>query len=57
MIQMGKMYYWRFKGEKAYRFGFTSEANWPLIRMGCWNGDYSHGTIVDINDIEYKNYD
>lgn len=50
------MYYWRFKGEKAYKFGFASRLPNGFYRMGLWNGDYDHGPIVDINDIEYKKY-
>ena len=46
--------YWRFKGEKAYRYGYPTRIEKGLIRMGCWNGDTTHGTIVDEKDIEVK---
>ncbi len=50
------MCYWRFKGEKAYRFGYATEASGGLYRMGFWNGDYSHGPIVDPCDVEVRPY-
>lgn len=46
--------YWRFKGELAYRFGYVTEAGRGLYRMGFWNGDTSHGPIVDPEDIEVR---
>ena len=46
--------YWRFKGEKAYRYGYPTPATKGLIRMGLWNGDDSHGPFVDLCDIEIK---
>ncbi len=48
------MCYWRFKGEKAYRFGYATDAGRGLLRMGYWNGDDSHGPIVDPQDIEIR---
>ena len=47
--------YWRFKGEKAYRYGYATHEGRGLYRMGLWNGDTSHGPIVDPYDIEVKN--
>lgn len=46
--------YWRFKGEKAYRYGWVSRANKGLYRMGLWNGDESHGPYVDPADVEIR---
>ena len=46
--------YWRFKGEKAYRFGFATPVEGRLYRMGLWNGDTSHGPIIDPADIEFE---
>ncbi|MCK9571593.1 hypothetical protein M0R72_21765 [Candidatus Pacearchaeota archaeon] len=46
--------YWRFRGEKAYRYGYATEAGRGLYRMGLWNGDDSHGPIVDPYEIECR---
>jgi hypothetical protein len=46
--------YWRFRGEKAYRYGYASAVERGLFRMGLWNGDYTHGPIVDPQDVEVK---
>lgn len=46
--------YWRFKGDKAYRYGYATEVGYGLYRMGLWNGDTMNGPIVDPNDIEIK---
>ena len=51
-LSTGKSCYWRFVGEKAYRYGWPSHVRGSLYRMGLWNGDESHGPIVDENDIE-----
>lgn len=48
------MCYWRFKGEKPYRFGFATEAGGGLYRMGLWNGDTDHGPYVDPFEIEVR---
>jgi len=45
--------YWRFKGEKAYRYGYKTHEKGNLYRMGRWNGDTAGGYIVDLNDIEF----
>lgn len=44
--------YWRFRGEKAYRYGYVSHVKGRLYRMGLWNGDTTHGPIVDPADVE-----
>lgn len=46
--------YWRFKGEKAYRYGYATEVERGLYRMGTYNGDISHGPIIDPHDIDIK---
>lgn len=46
--------YWRFSGEKPYRYGYITHVTGTLYRMGLWNGDDSHGPIVDRNDVETK---
>jgi hypothetical protein len=46
--------YWRFKGDKEYKYGFPTKAEKGLIRMGLWNGDYVRGPLVDRKDIEVK---
>lgn len=45
--------YWRFKGEKEYRYGWPTPEG-SLWRMGRWNGDTSGGMIVDEYDIEVR---
>lgn len=47
--------YWRFKGEKAYRYGYASQIDRSsLWRMGSYNGDFTGGFIVDPYDVEIK---
>ena len=46
--------YWRFKGEKPYRYGYATPIKNGLYRMGLWNGDIMNGPIVDPIDIEIK---
>lgn len=46
--------YWRFKGEKAYRFGYATPVGNGLYRMGLWAGDDNHGPYVDPNDVEVR---
>lgn len=48
------MCYWRFKGEKPYRFGFASHVKGNLYRMGLYNGDYESGPIVDYREVEVQ---
>jgi len=44
--------YWRFIGDKSYRFGYPTLVKGGLVRMGLWNGDDTHGPIVNLADIE-----
>ncbi|MEK6883878.1 MAG: hypothetical protein AABY22_29885 [Nanoarchaeota archaeon] len=46
-------YYWRFKGEKVFRYGWASKKG-DLVMMGLYNGDYNYGPIVDVKKIEYR---
>ncbi len=46
--------YWRFKGEKPYRYGYATQAEKGLYRMGNWNGDTTGGVLVDPYDIEMR---
>lgn len=46
--------FWRFKGEKAYRYGYATIATKGLYRMGFWRGDNDHGPYVDPDDIEIR---
>jgi hypothetical protein len=48
--------YWRFKGEKAWRYGYQTDAQAGLWRMGHWNGDTSGGTLVSPEEIEIKKW-
>ena len=50
----GRAYYWRFKGEKAYRYGYATLLSAGMYRMGFYSGDSSNGPVVDIDDIEGK---
>jgi hypothetical protein len=53
-ITSEKVYYWRFKGEKEYRFGYCTFVGRGLYRMGPWNGCTDRGPIVDPEDIEVR---
>lgn len=53
-MRLHECIFWRFKGEKSYRFGYPSDAGRGLIRMGFWNGDFTHGPIVDATEIETR---
>lgn len=46
--------YWRFKGDREYRYGFCTYMQNGLVRMGRWNGDTSGGVVVDAADIEIR---
>jgi hypothetical protein len=50
------MLYWRVKGNGEWRFGYKTHVQGQLYRMGLWNGDTSHGPIVDINEVETRRY-
>lgn len=45
---------WRFRGEKAYRYGYPTKMKNGLVRMGRWNGDTIGGIVVDLTEIEVK---
>ncbi len=52
------MVYWRFKRDapSAWVFGYMVRLSNGLVRMGLWNGDTYHGLVVDLNEIETKEY-
>ena len=54
----GSMIYWRFKAKApcAWTFGYVTYLSAGLLRMGSFNGDTSHGHIVDESEIEWKRY-
>ena len=53
---MGESCYWRFKGEKAFRYGYPTmiRGTRGLVQMGLYNGDRSGGPIVDPSEIEVR---
>jgi len=55
----GSMVWWRFRKQGGeYRFGYCTYVSGPcLIRLGRWNGDTTHGSVVDVNEIEWKKHD
>lgn len=46
--------YWRFKGTLVYQYGYATRLDNGLWRMGLWNGDTTHGPLVDEDDIEVR---
>ena len=52
----GTNVYWRFKGEKSYRYGYPTQEKGGLVRMGRWNGDTTGGNIVDLKEIEIRRW-
>lgn len=52
------MMYWRFKTDRPgpWRFGYQTHLSGGLVRMGLWNGDETHGPIVDPSEIETRAY-
>ena len=55
----GSMVYWRFKRSEpsSWTFGYvTYVASYNMIRMGRYNGDSMNGTIVDVDEIEWREY-
>ncbi len=53
----GTIVYWRFAGPRPYRFGYCTYVSGPnLVRMGAYNGDTMGGHIVDVSEIEWKEY-
>jgi hypothetical protein len=56
-LNYGMMCYWRPKGSVAWHFGYTSAVGSSgLVRMGRWNGDTMGGTVVSVDEIEWKEY-
>ncbi len=53
----GSMCWWRFKGAGPYRFGYcTYVSGHDLVRMGANNGDTTFGSVVSVNEIEWRPY-
>jgi len=52
-LQSGNLYYWRFRDQKEWRFGYCTFIG-PLIRMGAYAGDLTGGKVVSQEDIEWK---
>ena len=52
------MVWWRFKREIPceWRFGYATQVNRELTRMGRWNGDTDGGSVVSTGEIEWKPY-
>ena len=50
--------YWRFRNRApcAWKFGFMTHLSNGLVRMGLWNGDTTHGPVVDRDEIETRSY-
>ena len=49
----GTSVYWRLKGDREYKYGYPTQTDNGLVRMGRWNGD-TNGTIVSLEEIEVK---
>lgn len=56
MPASGYMFWWRKKGTLTWHFGYCTHVGSGLVRMGAWNGDESHGNVVDPADIEWRTY-
>ena len=44
--------YWRFKGEKTWKYGWPTRIQNGLVRMGLFNGDSCKGPVVSEDEIE-----
>ena len=40
-MKMCEKCYWRFRGDKEWRYGWPTNAGDGLVMMGRWNGEYS----------------
>lgn len=52
----GSMVWWRPRGtgRPQWYFGYVTYLGSDLIRMGAWNGDTTHGSVVDYTEIEWR---
>ena len=50
----GTCVYWRFKGDRPWKFGYVTYIEASLMRLGRWNGDVYGGFIVDPFEIEWR---
>lgn len=50
--------YWRFKRNAPceWRYGYCTWLGNGMVRMGAFNGDISHGSVVDPIEIEWREY-
>jgi hypothetical protein len=55
-ILTGRSYYWRFLGEKTFRYGYALFLGNGLFRMGSYNGDVNGGCVVKASEIEAEEY-
>ena len=56
-MKMGVSVYWRFKGEKVWKYGWPIQSEvHGLIRMGLHNGDHQKGPVVLEEEIEWKEF-
>ena len=48
--------YWRWKNAvpTSWRYGYPTQMANGLVRMGAWNGDQQHGSIVSADEIEWR---
>ena len=51
---MCRAVYWRFKGDRVWKYGFPTQAGPGLVRMGIWHGDTMRGPVVDPDEIETR---
>lgn len=56
----GTMVWWRFKARAPcpYRFGYCTypPRGHDMVRMGAYNGDSHGGAMVEVSEIEWKEY-
>lgn len=54
------MVHWRAKSspQPSWHFGYCTyiDGTHDLVRMGHWNGDTTGGSVVSIDDIEWRPY-
>jgi len=44
-MKMCEKCYWRFRGDKEWRYGWPTNAGDGMVMMGRWNGDKSMGVV------------
>lgn len=50
------MVWWRFKGAcpGPWHFGYVYRLGTGLVRMGAYNGDTTGGSVVSLDEIEWR---